>query len=325
MKEERLKIGYGKIPERVIKDSTLPALARVLYGLIDRYHFQNKEPSIPRLAADLSVTRQYVIELLIRLEGNGHLRTERVSGKQNRYVLLAGTRQQEFTGTRQQEFTGTPISTCREELKSFERGELKDPQPQVSRSTRSPTPLLFGEQHQHWLITGLDYMIGNHPDDPKLAAVRPWAPRLIAEFFLRQTWQANNPETGHTDVDNAFIWVKDLAAIDATEVEVAEALVFVDHHPVPNKFSRPDLRRRTLDRIKDRRRLTRQTQPQSAAVQPTRLPEWEGATDAERDAATLSARRRYPDLYERDGLTFQAACRAELRRMREAQEAVKHE
>ena len=275
---------FVRFPSAVMTDDTLHPTARLVYAAIVDCVFQRRTPTATWIGAQVGVSRFQVFRHLAALEAAGAIRVFRSAGRPNRYEVVekmsssgagatgcmdatssahaTGTSSAHATGTSSAGATGLALPPYKG-FKNCEEGNKEaDPPPPSEARAPDRTPMLtgFAEHLDRTLRTGLDYRLGDHPGDPRSQALRPWGPRLVAEFFVRQSW--HRP----TDVENAFLYVRELAAIDATEAEAAEALAWVDANPIRGQFSRTDLRRRVIGRIRDRRRLAAAAATRSSAA-----------------------------------------------------------
>jgi DNA-binding MarR family transcriptional regulator len=354
--------GFSRVLNELIQDGEIPAQAHRVYGALDHFLHKDTgvcDPSTTALAQYLHLSSRWVKAMIALLEARGSIIVDRGSGRRNRYVVTLGPRgkytlarretgEVEFTGSKPHtgephftgevtspvnptspvsDFTGEPHFTGlgippNRDLRIVEEGEEATPPP-TNADAPKPEPHLFATQHRHWLRTGLDYLAGESGADEAVRS-RPWLSAAVADFFVRKCWANNKPGTDQrwNEVHNAFVWVKDLAGIDATQPETAEAMKWVEDNPVEKRYNRDDLRFRVLGRIRDRRRLSALRAARPAADSPSAAAHrsavdqaWAAASETEREVARAAVRRKLPGLS--GGGLFQAECERELLRARE--------
>jgi hypothetical protein len=88
---QALKHGFAQIPRYVLMDHRLSMGARVTYGVLLSYAWQQDScfPGQDRMAGDLGVTRRAIINYLMELRDWGYISWERRGlGKTNIYYIL---------------------------------------------------------------------------------------------------------------------------------------------------------------------------------------------------------------------------------------------
>jgi hypothetical protein len=161
-----------------------------------------------------------------------------------------------------------------------EQGNKNAPPTQFARTAGSKItrpPDLFHEQHEDWLKRGVEYFLDEAiaAGEEKLSALKSWFPTLVADFFLLKAWKQP------TDPRQEFLWARQLARIDAAEVETRDAFEHVfDHPPLDRRGEKLKARPDFLDAIRSRilhvRRMDAERgtrTAQSAALSAQHVPE----------------------------------------------------
>jgi hypothetical protein len=200
-------------------------------------------------------------------------------------------------------------------------GSLDSDRIEVSRTTKKEqtAPIddrsICDRDHRHWLETAIDYHLGERPE---LNGLRPWFPRLVAEFFLAKRWLRRDEDPPY-----AIHWAKRFAAIGATELEVADALTAASSSPIVNGqghaiFSRPDHLDWIIRRIHSRRRprtapaIERPPELESPLIKESKIA-WQLASETDREQIRQHVRAQG---FRGAGPLFETHCALELQRLR---------
>jgi hypothetical protein len=268
---------FARLPVRLLNDGEIPDKGKSLYLLLDR-HLNKRtgqcDPARTRLAALLNCSGRWVTKLLALLEKGGYIRVQRGSGGRNFYELLGGgewgttvPHSDEFTGELQFQGVGnysSPPPPILPYSAEKEQGNKKATPTPSARAPKQPEPDLFHTDHHLWLKQAASYAVGAKPDDPKLAALAPWFPQWVADFFLLRGWKQR------TDSTNVGLWAGQFALIGAGEGETRAAGQFVLDNPPRDRrgderFSKDDIRRAIITQIHEQRRVAKLTAAPAAA------------------------------------------------------------